>query len=93
MKCLEIIKVRSSSEREEQVNWTLHNLVSQIQKVPGLASVRVCADAKVSGDWGLLLFWENQELGRQGSALALILTQHLRALGLVDHTVWMDQNP
>lgn len=93
MKCLEIIRVRSASERREQVNWTLHNLAGHIQKVPGLLSARVCADAKVSGDWGLFLLWENQELGRQGSTLALRLAQDLRALGLVDHTVWVDQQP
>jgi hypothetical protein len=92
MRYLEIIKVRSSPGRGEQVNWTLHNLVSHIQKIPGLVSSHVCANAKIPGDWGLFLFWEDRKMGFQGSALALSLAQDLRAMGLVDHAVWMDQH-
>lgn len=86
MKWMEIIKLRSAQEVSEPLKACSSTIAGEDQH--GLIAVRVYRHALWETDWSLCLLWESEELEKNGSALGLRLAQALKEFGLVDHSVW-----
>jgi len=89
MKWLEIIKVRSAGEssrlREEF-------LLPVAQGSPdGRVKIQIYHHAALETDFSVHLRWESKRPEPNGSALALRLAQAFKEFGLVDHSVWVEQ--
>ena len=93
MKWMETIKVQSASRREQITEHELMLLACDIRNNPdsqGLREVTVSSHATVPGCFALLLFWDTDDLRPGGSLLGMGLAQSLKAFGLVDHSVWIE---
>ena len=90
---METIKVQSVIGRERTTEQELAVLSREIQKNPdpkGLLKALVSRHASVPGCFTLQLFWDTDDPQSGGSFLGMSLTQSLKALGLVDHSVWFE---
>ena len=91
MKWIEWIKLQTANISETTVHH-LAGLSQEIADTPGLIAVEVYAHASVTGDVAFLLLWETEQPQHQGSLVGVQLAGELRKVGLVAHTVWI-QNP
>ena len=89
MKWVEIIKLRSTGKAPESLNGLLSDLSHNRQ--PGLTEIRLYHHAEWETDWSLHLHWESQRPPATGSTLGTRLSQELEEVGLVDHSVWIDE--
>ncbi len=89
MKWLEIAKLRSG-ERDSQL---LKELLPSLDKLsqPGLAGMKAYSHATLETDLSIHLHWESGRPEQNGSALGLRLVQALKEFGLVDHSVWIEE--
>ena len=93
MKWMETIKVQSASRREQITEYELMHLACDVRNNPdcqGLLEVKVSSHATVPGCFALILFWDTGDLRPGGSLLGMGLAQSLKVLGLVDHSVWIE---
>lgn len=94
MNWMEEIRVRVTETDRESV---LAELVGRQDLTAafagGLAEVRVYVHARIGTDLCLQLCWRNPALPSEGSPEGQRLAAGLRAVGLVQHTVWKQEEP
>ena len=90
MKWIEIIKVRNGGKASESLKGFLSGLLRN--SPPGLIGARIYRHALWETDWSLHLYWESEKLEKNGSGLGLRLSQGLKELGLVDHSIWIEES-
>jgi len=90
MKWLEIIKLRAADTSEDLRRELLRSIADTGE---GRDSVRITAyrHAALESDLSLHLRWESDRPDEQGSTLGLQLVQSLKELGLVDHSLWIEE--
>ena len=86
MKWIEIIRLRSAKNASEPLKAFLPAMGKTGQ--PGLLEARIYRHALWETDWSLHLLWESENPEKSGSTLGLRLAQALKDFGLVDHSVW-----
>ncbi len=89
MKWLEIIKLRSAGKD----SGLLEELLLSIDRLSqsGLAEMKTYHHAALETDLSVHLLWESGKPEQTGSALGLRLAQGLREFGLIDHSVWIEE--
>ena len=89
MKWLEIIKLRGAGIEQGLLKEFLRSLVKSGRsgELVGVVSYR---HAALENDLSVHLHWEPEQPTQNGSALGLRLAQALKEFGLVDHTVWIE---
>ena len=92
MRWLEFIKVQAAATQGRGAVPKLLDLVSDLEKTPGLVEAVVCGLASVYGDVAILLLWDTDQSQRRGSPVGLSLNQVLQKFGLVSHSVWIVKN-
>jgi hypothetical protein len=90
MKWIEIIKVRNAGKAPESLKGFLSGLLRNAP--PGLIGARICRHAQWETDWSLHLRWESKKAEKNGSALGLHVAQALKEFGLVDHSIWIEED-
>jgi len=90
MKWVEIIKLRSAGKDYEPLKAFLSAIAENGQR--GLIETRIYRHAAWETDWALHLGWESKGPEKNGSALGLRLSQALEKFGLVDHSVWIEED-
>ena len=90
MAWIEIIKIRSHSS---SVNaGEIIGRLLEDYKSKRLRQVKIYNHVGVSNDLMVTLVWKNDEPDQWGSDLARALSQLLMRHGLVDHTVWLEND-
>ncbi len=89
MKWLEVIKLRSTEESSGVVKELLRS-ISQL-KQPGLEEIKIYRHASLETDLSLHLQWNSERPERDGSAPGLHLVHALKEFGLVDHSLWVEE--
>jgi hypothetical protein len=89
MKWIEIIKLRTAGGVPESLKDFLSGLLKNGS--PGPREAKLYRHAAWETDWSLHLYWESEELEKDGSKLGLRLSQTLAEFGLVDHSIWIEQ--
>ncbi|MBI5602797.1 MAG: hypothetical protein HY879_05525, partial [Deltaproteobacteria bacterium] len=89
MKWLEIIKLRSVRENPEELDEFLRSLDQVSQEGP--IEIKIYRHAAIETDLSLHLLWEANQPEKNGSALGLRLAQVLKDFGLIDHSLWLEQ--
>ena len=91
---MEMIKVQSATGKERTTEHELTVIAHEVQKnsdPQGLQEATVSGHATVPGCFALMLFWDTDDLQTRGNLLGMSLAQSLKALGLVDHSVWIEK--
>ena len=89
MKWLEIIKLRSAGKDSE----LLEEFLLSIDKLgqSGLVEMKTYRHAALETDLSVHLHWESEQPEQNGSTLGLRLAQALKEFGLIDHSIWIEE--
>jgi hypothetical protein len=90
MKWLEVIKLRSAGGSLGLLEELLLPLSESNQR--GLVEMRTFRHAALETDVSVHLHWISEMPEPNGSALGFRLVQALKEFGLVDHSVWVEEN-
>lgn len=92
MKWLEMIKVQAAIGLESRAENKLAALAKDVLNSPessGLIETAVYNHAYIPGCFAMQLAWNTETPKIQGSLPGLRLTQTVKSLGMVDHSVWI----
>ena len=89
MKWLEIIKLRSAGNDEKVLEEFLLPMAKVSQS--GLVEIKTYSHASLETDLSVHLHWESERPAQNGSVLGLRLAQALKEFGLVDHSLWIEE--
>jgi hypothetical protein len=95
MKWMETIKVQAAIGREKSVEMALQDLAHAAANHPdcsGFLNATVYRHAVVPGYLAIHLFWDTEQAQIRGSVWGLNLIEILKAMGLVDHAVWIQNS-
>ena len=89
MKWLEVIKLRSAGKDSR----LLEELLLSIDKLSqsGLVEMKTYHHAALETDFSVHLLWDSRRPEQNGSALGLRLAQALKEFGLIDHSIWIEE--
>jgi hypothetical protein len=90
MKWLEVIKLRSAGGSLGLLEELLLPLSGSNQS--GLVEMKTYRHAALENDLSVHIHWESERPEQNGSALGFRLVQALKEFGLVDHSVWLEEN-
>jgi len=90
MKWLEVIKLRSAGGSLGLLEELL--LPISRSKQSGLVEMKTFRHAALETDLSIHFHWDSEMPEPNGSALGLRLAQALKAFGLIDHSVWVEEN-
>ena len=90
VKWLEIIKLRRAGNGEEILGEFLRSLVRSGQ-IRELVEIKTYRHASFESDLNVHLYWESERPKPNGSALGLHLAQAFREFGLMNHSVWIEE--
>ncbi len=89
VKWVEVIKVRSAGKSPALLDELLRSR-AQI-KQSGLVEMKTYHHATLETDLSVHLHWESEFPEKNGSAPGLRLAQALREFGLIDHSLWIEE--
>ena len=87
MKWMEFIKVQTA---KSVIAAELLSLIEGCSQCHGLLEAKVFRHAAVD-DCSLCLRWDTDKPELQGSSIGVYLSNSLKQYGLVDHSVWFEQ--
>ena len=93
MRWMEIIRLQSAIGKELIAANELEGLVTEVEKNPewpGLKEAIASTHAIIPGCFCLSLLWDTDRVQAGGSLIGIRISQSLKTLGLVDHSVWME---
>jgi hypothetical protein len=91
MKWLEILSLRSAGSQLELLDHELLKLITEIEDQKGLLEMRLYRNGAVDTDLSLHLCWESLRVEKGGSSLGLQLVHLMEEFGLVNHSVWVEE--
>ena len=89
MKWLEVIKLRSAGKNFKSLRELLLSFDKFSQ--PTLVEMKTYHHATLETDLTVHLHWESSRLEQNGSTLGLRLAQAFKEFGLVDHSIWVEE--
>ena len=94
MKWMETIRVQAAIGQDKSVEESLTALAHEASNHPdcsGFLNAKVYRNAVVPGYFAIDLFWDSEHAQIRGSVWGLNLIEILKAMGLVDHSVWIEE--
>lgn len=88
MSSIEIIRIRTVADKQKKAMKWLLEIVPTLWVTPYLKEAVICQGLSAPTDLSVLLRWDEIELHDCGSDSAVIITEGLKAFGLVNHTIW-----
>jgi hypothetical protein len=88
---MENLRLRVSKDAQSEVLKLMEILKNQIQKNAKQLNWHVYRHARISGDFSILIHWDTAQANPEGSMLAYNLIRILSPLGMVDHSIWIEQ--
>ena len=92
MKWIEVIEFRSYYKDRELSKLDFWNSIKNISEEEHLVKFEVYDHCTLSTDSRIQLSYESPVLRSQGSPLGLRLVSELKAIGAVNHTIWVEVN-
>jgi len=89
MRWLEVIKLRSVGKDSEFLKELLLSIDNSNQS--GLVEMKTYRHPALETDLSVHLHWESDRPDQNGSLLGLHLVQALKEFGLIDHSVWIEE--
>ena len=91
MKWLEEIRVRTQPRREKEVRDLLLETAASVRRNGQLKSARVYSHRSAPVGFTLFLSWDTPSVPAQGSEAAMFILEGLKAFGLLDHAVLIEE--
>lgn len=91
MRWLEILTLRAAGNRLELLDRELLKIISEIDNQNSLLEMRLYRHAAVGTDLSFHLHWESTRVERGGSSLGLQLAHVMEEFGLINHSVWVEE--
>jgi hypothetical protein len=91
MQWMENLRLQASSKTQKEVLEIIRSFEKEIQKSNERLSYQIYRNALITGDFSITLLWDTAQIHREGSTLAYNLKRNLSSLGLVDHSIWIEQ--
>jgi hypothetical protein len=92
MKWLEIIRLRGAGIEEGLLEEFLQSYRTVNPDRSGnLTGIETYRHAALKNDLSVHLHWESKKLEQEGSVLGLRLAQALKEFGLIDHSIWIEE--
>ncbi len=88
---MEMIRLRTAAGKGQAAMGLLNYSMSHVAKEPGLVRVHVYNSAAFHNDLALSLIWDTHVPHPQGSRTGLSITETLNGFGLVEHSIWVEQ--
>jgi hypothetical protein len=89
MRWLEVIKLRSAGKDSELLKELLLSIDNSSQS--GLVEIKTYRHAALETDLSVHLHWKSEQPEQNGSALGLRLAQAFKEFGLIDHSIWIEE--
>ena len=90
MKWLEVIKLRGAGTGEGLLEELLRSLVKSGQSRE-LVGIKTYRHAALENDLSVHLHWESDRPEQNGTELGLRLARAFKEFGLMDHSIWIDE--
>jgi len=90
MHWIEIIELRATGSRQSRLDEQLRELHRQVVRGEEQQAVTFYTRPGIDTDVSLHLFHASTEVSRRGSPLGLRLVSALKPYGLVNHTIWIE---
>ncbi len=90
MKWLEVITIRSLGKTDKQILDGLLGQISQSSSWGHPPEVKIYHASIVETDLSIHLYWDTEGKSPQQSPLGQQLSYSLKALGLLNHSVWVE---
>ena len=90
MRWLELIKLRAAGNGEGLLD-ELFRQMANAGRDRGLVEIKTYRHAALETDLSLHLHWESERLEQNGSALGIRLAQALKEFGLIDYSIWVEE--
>jgi hypothetical protein len=91
MQWMENLHLQASSKAQHDVLQIISIFEKEVKKSNELLSYQIYRNALITGDFSITLLWDTAQVYREGSTLAYNLKRNLSSLGLVDHSIWIEQ--
>jgi hypothetical protein len=92
MRWIEIIHLRTSDGSDRIASALSDYSKKDVGKEPGLVEVKFYKHASFDGDMSFLFIWETEYPELKGSRYALSVSQLIKKIGLIKHSVWVEQS-
>ncbi len=90
MKWIEIIEIRSVDNTQEIIEKDLQKLLTQVDNESEKYNIKVYTHVMIDTDFSIHLFHDDKKIESSGSSLGLRLVSALKAYGMVNHTIWVE---
>jgi hypothetical protein len=90
MRWLEMIKLRAARSCEGLLDEFFRQM-NNADREGGLVEIKTYRHAALETDLTLHLHWESKRPEQNGSILGLRLAQALKEFGLVDYSIWIEE--
>jgi hypothetical protein len=91
MKWVEVIEFRSFNKDEALLELDFWNCLSAAIEEVDIVKIEVYNHSTLTTDISIHLHYDSAQVENQGSLLGLCLVSELKALGVVNHTVWVEK--
>jgi hypothetical protein len=91
MQWMENLRLQTSSKTQHEVLKIIRIFGKEIKNSNELLSYKIYRNALITSDFSITLVWDTAQVHREGSTLAYNLKRNLSSLGLVDHSIWIEQ--
>jgi len=88
----EMIRLKTADPEAEGLGSLLLEALRHVAKEAGLVEAKVYNGAVHPNELALSLIWDTESAESRGSRAGLCISEALRAFGLVEHSVWMEQS-
>ena len=91
MMWIEVIKLRSPGIKEDIPDKNLLAKLAQVNRAGGPWEMQIYCHATVESDMAVHLIWKTGFPESGGSAVGMQVVEFLKPFGLVNHSVWVQE--
>lgn len=88
MKWLEIIELRAVHLDKKLLHQQIAYMLDEIENEN---AIKIYVNVRVETDWSIHLQHESEKVEARGSEFGVRLKEILKAFGLVNHSIWVEQ--
>ena len=90
MKWIEIITLRSADNIHKSLILELLHQIEQLDTANGLTAISMYHQAEVGNNLSIHIHWKSEPGSQNKSPLGLRFSSALKPLGLLNHSVWVE---
>ena len=90
MKWIEIITLRSADNIHKSLTLELLHQIEKLDTADGLTAINICHQVEVGNNLSIHIHWKSEPGSQHKSTLGLTLAHTLGPWGLLNHSVWVE---